>query len=305
MELLREGALIGRQTVLTSPACCQGKVGATVKFNEDGVKKKIEKVTSHVLSNSEENFDHEICLVELSKKVNYSPKITPICLASENSEEIYDGESRVVVTNDNHIVFVCDSTNSMSCVEFKVEENCKNSEGLALTNKDGELAGIVTGACSDKPQFVKISPVFEWVKNMVKNNFWEIPGAFEPDVGDLFSSERITGEETTLPTVDSSKCISSIDGFGPDPADSLDTQVSLRRSLFDIVNDREDAAFSSLAGRLPPVDLRTDDFWRSMQTKVVGSSAEAGFIFDIFLIFFSYISPFFNLLFLSQTLSVQ
>ena len=281
MELLCKGALIGRQTVLTSPACCQGKVGATVKFNEDGVKKKIEKVTSHVLSNSEENFDHEICLVELSKKVNYSSKITPICLASENSEEIYDGGNPVVITND------CDSTNSMSCVEFKVEDKCKNSEGLALTNKDGQLAGILTGACSDQPQFVKISLVFKWIKNMVQNNFWEIPGAFEPDVGDLFSSERITGEETTLPTVDTSKCISPIDGFGPHPADSLDTQVSLRRSLFDIVNDREDAAFSSLAGRLPPVDLRTDDFWRSMQTKVVGSSAEAGFI--IYLILFLYI----------------
>ena len=126
---------------------------------------------------------------------------------------------------------------------------------------------------------MKINLVSDWVKSVVKNNFWEVPGEFEPDVGDLFSSERVTGEETTLPSIGSSTCSSPIDSFGSESSDSLSNQISLRRSLLEIVNNEEDVAFSSLAGNLPPVELRTDKFWRSMQTKVVGSTAEAGFCF--------------------------
>ncbi|CAG5107778.1 Oidioi.mRNA.OKI2018_I69.chr1.g3483.t1.cds [Oikopleura dioica] len=285
------GALVSNQFVVTAPACCSGASGKSVILADRNTN-KVDKV---IINMESDDIRDEICLIKLKTPVAYSNRVYPICTDDTNGDV-----SRAMRAFSKNNLFgntdmavdllppvMCprlEDNKGSTCVVGAGENSftdgfCPKNLGapiVSVQKKSVILVGIIThpfGDCKHIQGFAtQIAKVEKWIKQNIKfhENFWSFTSA------ERFQEET-TGFELSgksmLAEMGQNQCKSEIDGFGRSGA-SLVRSLQNKIVLDQITSGEILAEESEFAGKFPPRDMRTTEFWEDFEQRVVGSNIE-------------------------------
>ncbi|CBY40535.1 unnamed protein product, partial [Oikopleura dioica] len=284
------GALVSQQFVVTAPACCVSAVGKRIFFAD----KSFNTVDKVIVNLESTDIRDQICLIKLQKPVRYSDSVYPICTddgAVDVARAVRAFSKNTLDSIKDHAVdmlppVMCprlgDNDQPSTCIvgpgqNSFTEGFCARNLGapiVAVHKKAAILIGIVThpfGDCDFIQGFsTQIGNVEKWIKQNIKfhENFW----SFSSDFQQTTTGFELSGK-SMLAEMGQNQCESKIDGFGRSGA-SLVRSLQQKIILEQIASGNITAEESEFAGKLPPRDMRTIEFWEDFEQRVVGSNVE-------------------------------
>ncbi len=284
------GALVSQQFVVTAPACCVSAVGKRIFFAD----KSFNTVDKVIVNLESTDIRDQICLIKLQKPVRYSDSVYPICTddgAVDVARAVRAFSKNTLDSIKDHAVdmlppVMCprlgDNDQPSTCIvgpgqNSFTEGFCARNLGapiVAVHKKAAILIGIVThpfGDCDFIQGFsTQIGNVEKWIKQNIKfhENFW----SFSSDFQQTTTGFELSGK-SMLAEMGQNQCESKIDGFGRSGA-SLVRSLQQKIILEQISSGNITAEESEFAGKLPPRDMRTIEFWKDFEQRVVGSNVE-------------------------------